>query len=182
MGLEKIKEEIQQKAEAVAEAVLREAERRAKGIRDEAEREMARLQAETDARLSREPQILEKREAALRESVSSRMLLEAKKDILDEVYQRAYRKITEMPKEDRRRLIAALLSKAQQEIDVARIYVNDVDGAFLNASIETKPLRTDGGIICETADGRVRVDYRFSTLFENVREPTIHRTSQILFA
>jgi len=182
MSLERIKEEIAQKAEAVAHGVLSEVERKAERIRDEADREMARLQAETDARLSRERQNLEKREAALRELAASRMVLEAKKDILDEVYGRAYRKITEMPKEERRKLIVALLSKAQREIDVARIYVNDVDRALLDSSVEMMPLQTDGGIICETANGKVRVDYRFSTIFEDVRGPTIHRASQILFA
>jgi V/A-type H+-transporting ATPase subunit E len=182
MGLEKIKEEIQQKAQEVAQAILSEAEQRAEGIREEAEREMARLQEETDARLSEEPRTLEKREAALRESVSNRMLFESKKDILDQVYQRAYEKIVAMPTEDRRKLIAAMLNKARDEIDVARVYVNDADKALLSSSVDTRPLQTDGGIICETEDGKVRVDYRFSTLFEDVREPTIHRTSQLLFA
>jgi len=41
-------------------------------------------------------------------------------------------------------------------------------------------LQTDGGIICGTADEKVRVDYRFSTLFEDVRDATIQRTSKLL--
>ena len=181
MGLEKIKEEIQRKAQQVAQGILNEAEQKAEGIRKGAEREKTRLQEEADARLSEKPHILEKREAALRESVSNRMFFEAKKNIFDEIYQRAYKKILAIPTEDRRRLITAMLGKARLEIDVARVYANDADREFLSSSVETRPLQTDGGIICETADGKVHVDYRFSTLFEDVREETIRRTSQLLF-
>ena len=181
MGLERIKEDIQRQAQQVAQGILSEAEQRAERISEEAEREMAHLQEEADARLSERLRMLEKREVALRESVSNRMLFEAKKSVLDELYQQAYRTILAMPELDRRRLITAMLSKAQGEIDVARVYANDVDSVFVNASIETRPLQTDGGIICGTADEKVRVDYRFSTLFEDVRDATIRRTSQLLF-
>ena len=174
MGLERIKEDIQLQAQQVAQGIVSEAEQRAERIREEAEREMAHLQEEADARLSERLRMLEKREVALRESVSNRMLFEAKKSVLDELYQQAYRTILAMPELDRRRLITAMLSKAQGEIDVARVYANDADNVFLNAYI-------DGGIICGTADEKVRVDYRFSTLFEDVRDATIRRTSQLLF-
>ena len=181
MGLERIKEDIQRQAQQVAQGILSEAEQRAERIREEAEREMVRLQEEADARLSERLRNLEKGEVALRESVSNRMLFEAKKSVLDELYQQAYRTILAMPEVDRRRLITTMLSKAQGEIDVARVYANDMDSVLMNASIEIKPLQTDGGIICATADEKVRVDYRFSTLFEDVRDATIQRTSQLLF-
>jgi vacuolar-type H+-ATPase subunit E/Vma4 len=181
MGLERIKEDIQRQAQQVAQGILSEAKQQAERIREEAEREMAHLQEEADARLFERGRMLQKREEALRESVANRMFFEAKKSVIDELYQQAYRNILAMPGLDRRKLITAMLRKAQGEIDVARVYANDLDSVFVNAAIETRPLQTDGGIICATADEKVRVDYRFSTLFEDVRDATIQRTSQLLF-
>jgi V/A-type H+-transporting ATPase subunit E len=122
---------------------------------------------------------LESRENSLATLESQKMLFQAKREALDAAYKEAYVKIRKMPKREREQLIRKLLERAREEIDVHTVHANDSDRAWVIAA-EIKPLE-EGGVICETKDGRVRVDYTFPTLFGEVKEKTIKEASKILF-
>ena len=180
MGLEKIKEEILQKASAAEKEILAEAAMKADAIKKESVRQIAQIEQEMSQRIAIEIAGLESRENSLAGMESQKMLFSAKKEALDAVYREAFAKVQKMPKKEREQVIAKLLMRSKKEIDVHTVYVNSADRALVG-NFETKPLENDGGIICETKDGKVRVDYTFSTLFAETKEKTVREASKTLF-
>ncbi len=181
MGLEKIREEILQKATAAEKEIIADASLKVEAVKKDAVRQIGQLEQDASRKLNLEIAALESRENSLASMESQKMLFQAKKEALDAVYQGALVRIKKMSKKEREQVIAKLLERAKKEIDVHTVYVNDTDRAFIGSSFEIKSLATDGGIICETKDGRVRVDYTFSTLFADIKEKTVKEASKTLF-
>ena len=86
-----------------------------------------------------------------------------------------------MPDSERDAIIKKLLEKSKSEIDVVKVYCNINDTKLLDNSVQVETLDCDGGIICETKDGNVKVDYTFTTLFQDLKEKTAKEISKILF-
>jgi len=180
MGLEKIKEEILQKAAAAEKAILEEAAVQSSEIRKKAEEKAKQLEHESLQNLQAETKSIENREQSLQNMEAKKMIFEVKKHAIDHVYSEAYSKIKKIPKKEREHIVKTLMEHAKKEIDIGTVYANSVDKEFA-AQFTVKPADIDGGIICESKDGTVRVDYTFATLFHDLREKTIKETSNILF-
>ncbi|MAE42913.1 hypothetical protein CMO93_04020 [Candidatus Woesearchaeota archaeon] len=181
MGLEKIKEEILQKAEAAEKGILSEAAAKIDGVKKDVTEKIKQLEQESLQSLHTQMKAIENREQSLQNIESQKMLFEAKKEIMDKVYHEAFNKIKKIAKNEREAIIKKLLEMARKEIDVDVVYANSIDQEFIDANLRVKPFDTDGGIICETKDGSVRVDYTFASLFQDLREKTIKEVSKISF-
>ena len=182
MGLEKIKEEILQKAAAAEKEILAEATTKINSLKKETTDKIKQIEQEASQRLNANMKALENREHSLQNMESQRMLFEAKKEVMDDVYHKAFDKIKKMTKNEREQIIKKLLELARKEIDVDVVHANNIDEEFMDKELVVRPLETEGGIICETKDGTVRVDYTFDSIFQDVKEKTIKETSKILFS
>ena len=180
MGLEKIKEEIMQKAASIEKQILAEAASKVKQVDASTNESLMKLESEHAQRLASEIKSLENRENAIANMESKKMLFEAKKQLIDAAYNEAFDRIKSMPRKDRTAFLAKLFDKASKEIDVHVTYANDEDKSMVNRGT-IKPLKSMGGIICENKDGTIRVDYTFETLFNDIREKTMKEASKILF-
>lgn len=181
MGLEKIKEEILQKAAAAEKSILAEVATKVEGIKKKSNEKIVQLEQETSQKLQAEIKTIENRENSLANIEAQKMHFSARKEIMDKVYHETFEKIKKIPKKEREAIIKKLLEMAKNEIDVSVVYANSIDKDFIDTNLTVKPLDTDGGIICETKDGSVRVDYTFASIFQNLREKTIKEVSKILF-
>ena len=181
MGLEKIKEEILQKATAAEKEILIDAARKVDDIKIKTDEKVRQLEKEALQSLQAEIKAIDNRENSLANIEAQKMLFETKKEIIDNVYEEAFDKIKKMKKQDCEQIIKKLFEKAKNEIAVDVVYANERDKDFIDKDTTIKPLDMDGGIICETKDGTVRIDYTFKTLFEDLKEKTIKETSKILF-
>lgn len=179
MGLEKIKEEILQKAHSAEKEILSEAESKASGIRAKAKDSIMQLEHEASRKLESDSKALESRESSLAAMESQGMVFEVRKEAIDRAYAEAFENIRDMPAKDREDFIKRLLKAAQEEIDVALVYANSRDKKYI--SLKTAEADLDGGIICETKDGSIRVNLAFGSLFSELREKTSAETSKILF-
>ncbi len=101
MGLEKIKEEILQKAAISEKSILAEADSKVAEIRAKASKKIRQLEQEAAQKLQAESKSIENRENSLANMESQKMLFEVKKAILDKAYAEAFEKIKNMPKNDR---------------------------------------------------------------------------------
>jgi V/A-type H+-transporting ATPase subunit E len=175
MGLEKIKEEILQKAAATEKGILLEATAKAEAIRNKASEQVKQLESEAAKKLQSELKSLESKETSLANMESQKLFFEAKKEAMDNVYQESLNKIRNMPAKDRKETIEKLIAMAKKEIDVDLVF----DKKFCEGNV--KDLQTNGGIICETKDNSVRVNLTFDNLFTDLREKTSKEVSKILF-
>ena len=181
MGLEKIKQEILQKAEKAKKEILADASIKVEDLRRKTSDKIRQLEQEALSKLNAEAKLIENREQSHQNMNSQKMLFEAKKEIMDSVYSEAFEKIKKMSKSDREEIIKNLLDRSRKEIDVSAVYANSTDKGFIDSSTTLKPLETDGGIICETKDSSIRVDYTFTSIFDDLKEKTIKDASKILF-
>jgi|TARA_Y100000310_G_C20643704_1_gene795399 V/A-type H+-transporting ATPase subunit E len=181
MGLEKIKEEILQKSALSEKSILAEADSKVAKIKAAASEKIKQLEQEAAQKLQAETKSIESRETSLANMESQKMLFEVKKDILDKTYAEAFEKIKNMPKKDREQTIQKLFEAANKEIDVSVVQANDLDKDFLGSEVKVESLDGDGGIICETKDGNIRVNLTFQTIFDDLKEKTVKETSKILF-
>ena len=180
MGLEKIKEEILQKAANAEKQILAEAASKAKQVDANTNQIMKQIEQEESQKSASDISSLENRENSIANMETQKMLFEAKKEIIDNAYKEAFDKIKSMQRKDRTILLAKLFEKASKEIEVYFTYVNEEDKSMINRST-IRPLKSEGGIICENKDGTVRVDYTFAAIFNELKEKTMRETSKILF-
>ena len=182
MGLEKIQEEVLDRAKKEAQRILREAtdeksllmgqtEQKLKAIRD-------RTQKETKKTME---------SAGLRESVSAemeikRLELEAKKDAIDDVFEKVKGTLKALDPKKREQHLKKLANKAKKEIEVAFLYSNKQDLSFVkDLGCETKEEGIIGGLIAENKDRSIRIDYSFDTLIESLKEAHLQDIAKILF-
>jgi len=180
MGLEKIKEEILHKADAAEKEILAEAEKKVNEIKNNTTEQIKQLEREASQKLEAEMKNLENRENSLANVESRKMLFETRKNLIDKAYEEAFNKIRNMPAKDREDLIKKLIDMAKKEIDVDVVYISEKDKKYCKDEAKIKGIETDGGIICETKDGNVRVNLTFGTLFADLREKTSKEVSEIL--
>lgn len=185
MALENVIEEILAKAERSKEEIINQAKEEAKKILDEAidhaSGHTKRFEDETRKLIDES----ERMEISSLNIHLHKMVLETKKDILDEVYNQFLEKLKNLDGEKRKELIGKLIEKARKELPDARfVYCNEKDKKFISEikNLEFKGvINCTGGVIVKNSDGRIRVDYTFDQIAENVKEMMLNEIAKRLF-
>lgn len=112
-------------------------------------------------------------------------ILETKRDIIDEIYNRFKEKLNNLEASERKKILQKLLEKAEKELPEAKFfYCNNKDRGLLSniKDLQFKSIiDCSGGLILETGDGRVRVNYTFEQLFENLKESYLNEVAKRVF-
>jgi V/A-type H+-transporting ATPase subunit E len=171
MSLEKVVEDIlrrgeEQKREIVA---LGEKERDAQVAQTEKVIEDSRRRAEqrTEAMISQ----MEQQELSSAELESKKALLAAQRQVMDELRSMVLVEIANYPLEKRKAIYAKLMARAKKELGECFVYSNAADKPLLalpagmsnGGVIECK-----GGLVFESKDRTIRLDYRFESMLEEV--------------
>ena len=77
-------------------------------------------------------------------------------------------------------MINSLYRKAGSEIDIGKVYCNKKDSKMFKG-VETSSTDIIGGLIAESKDGLIRVDYSFDTMLESIKENEIKGVVDALF-
>tara|TARA_Y100000310_G_scaffold318878_1_gene373436 strand:+ start:4124 stop:4663 length:540 start_codon:yes stop_codon:yes gene_type:complete len=178
MGLETVKEEIVRNARYQEETMLAEARQEAKNITDEAEKEAAAMKEKANAETKRIINTIKKQELASAELDNKKAVLEAKKQLIDAVFDDAEKKIGKLSNKES--YMDKLLAKSKDDIDVANVYCSKKD-ANLVKGYNAEAVDMIGGLIAENGDKTVRVDYSFDTMLQNIKENELQSVNKILF-
>ncbi len=180
MGLEAVKEEIIRNARKQEEALLAEARQKAAEIIKDAGKEIEMLREKSEAEAKRIMEIIKKQELASAELESKKMLLEAKKQLINQVFAEAQKKIEALDAKKRAAYMDKLLEKARKDIEVAKVYCSKKD-ANLPKGADVAAADMIGGLIAENSYGTVRVDYSFESMLQSIKENELQSISKILF-
>ena len=180
MGLEAVKEEIIMNARKQEEALLAEARQKAAEIIKDAEKEIEMFREKSEAETKRLMEIIKKQELASAKLESKKMLLEAKKQLIGQVFAEAQKKIDALDAKKREAYLKKLLEKAKNDIEVAKVYCNKKDAKLLKG-VDVEAVDMIGGLIAENKDGTVRVDYSFESMLQSIKESELQSISKILF-
>ena len=180
MGLEAVKEEIIRNAKRQEEELLAEAREQARKILDEAKKKALELKEKTEAETKKLLELMKKQEAASAELEAKKMMLEAKKSLMDKVFEKARQRIEKLEPKKREAFMQSLLEKAKNEISIGKIYCSKKDAKSLK-EYKTEHADIICGLIAENEDGTIRVDYSFDTMLQSIKESWLQEINKTLF-
>jgi len=180
MGLEEVETEILAVANQKGEEILSEGKKEAHALLHDAEE---RVNAYKKKLKIHEDQLFSEMETlviASAQTEAKKLLLDSKKEVLDEAFQAAFEKILGAGEANRKEYLRKHLEKAKKEITIATIYCNAKDAKYFK-EYPCKETPMQGGFIAENKEGTVQVDYRFETLLDTIKEKELHKLAELLF-
>jgi V/A-type H+-transporting ATPase subunit E len=191
MGLDAVIAEIKEKGQNEADAIIQGGNSRKDELLGAAKQKIELLKQsvkdEVEKNLS---QIISQEEAAAH-LVVKRQILNTQKDLMDQVYSQVLEKILEMPESFHKEAITSLLRKAEEEIPKGKVSCALRDEKILKKLLEESEfsaykfgsiIEIDGGVIVESNDGQLQVDYSYRTFLNQVWESGLKDASDLLFA
>ncbi len=182
MGLETIVEEIRAKGKAEAEKISSEASIEVSKIIADAEAASSKLRAAKEEAVKKEIQRLRQQELSSAHLEVKKTMLNARKEILDEVYEHAKDAVKKLPAEKNQTLLKAILEK--NALDKGRLYSRSKDKQALKKLTKLEHaggIECLGGVVIENEDGTEVLDFKYDTILKNVSEGSLKQVSDILF-
>lgn len=182
MSLEEVIEEIRQQgrqeSEEILESAQQERERMLAEVRSKAEESRAERLRLAEERGARE----EVREIARAELEARKALLQAQKEVLDEVREAAASRLRDLEGNDR--LLEGLVEHSREDLEGGLVRCNPADEAVLKR-LTGRPVRGDlevlGGFVIETEAGDRRIDLTYDTFLDGLWEQAIRDVADILW-
>ncbi|MBI2147610.1 hypothetical protein HYU19_03975 [Candidatus Woesearchaeota archaeon] len=183
MGLKEVEEDILKRTENEARAILQQAQRDADAILEDARCKAGEYKLRAEASAKALLAMMEKREKAAADFDLRKALLDKKKSIIDSAVDKARQEIASLPEKKREGYILALIRKSQQEIDVARVIASKKDKKAVSSAkgVSYEEGSMSGGIIAETSDGKIRVDYQYDEILHDIKDRSLQQLGKILF-
>ncbi|MDD1639622.1 MAG: V-type ATP synthase subunit E [Methanomicrobiales archaeon] len=191
MGLESVIEDIQRKGERERDAISAASAAEERQIQDEAQQRVDARRKEADGEISRVIQRTEDLELASANLGVKRALLNAQKEVLDQVYATALHAILGLPEQVHRQILEKLLQQAAQEIRTGVVTCRAQDVKVVKDLIAASPalseyrigppVEIDGGVVVDSADGNVKIDLTYRTFLDGIWEKELKAASDLLF-
>ncbi len=180
MGLEKVKERVLEEARQKAKARIDSAKAEAKEIMKSFSNQAREKEAFLKLQLEAEGASIKRRETAAAKLESKKLLLAFRKDFIEGIFSLAREKLAGLPESERASQIKKLLEKASSEIEVAVVYCNKKDARYVSGC-KVKEADVTGGIIAESSDGSLRVDYSYETMLEQLKDLLLPELDRLIF-
>ncbi len=180
MGIEKVKDEIIEKAKEQSSLSVSQAKKSAEAVLRGVESRLEDQRAKSSEEAKGMMLGIKRQEMARAELESKKIFLQAKKEIIDGVFAQAKKEISGLKEKEMSPVISSLLKKAGNDIDIEHIYCNPKDARFFS-QFKVEKAGISGGFIAENRERTVRVDYSFDTLFDSLRESNMENIAAKLF-
>jgi V/A-type H+-transporting ATPase subunit E len=191
MALDAVVGEIREKATKEAEAIKRAGKDESDAILADAKQQADEIKIAADEEAKRQSEYILRQEGAAANLSVKREILNAQKEKLDEVYAAVLEAIAGLPDDFHKKAVRELCKRAAGELGEGVIYCNERDKpAVENALGSLKTLSGFsfagtmdilGGIIAESRDGGMQLDYSYTTYLSEVWESGLKDASEILF-
>jgi len=171
MGLEKVIEDILRKGEEQRSEIIRQGERE----RDEqvslAGKQMDENRRKAELRSKAQVAQMEQQELSSAELESKKAMLSAQRQIMEDLRTHTLSDLASYPDAKRKALYSKLASKARKELGDCYVYSNERDKPFAqfpSGVTYAGTIDCVGGLVFESKDRTVRLDYRFESILEEV--------------
>ena len=184
MGLDAVVQDILRRGEEKRRETVAQGEKEKAELISAAEKKASedrkKLEARTDAAIAQ----MEQQELSSAELESKRVLLEAEKQVMEELREMVLSELSKYPVDRRRRLYSDLMVTAKSELGECSVYSNKQDKAILTLPSGISfggVIECRGGLVFESKDGAVRLDYRFETILEGMWNAKLREIYMKLF-
>jgi len=191
MGLDAVIAEIREKGQAEAGAIGKEADAKKAEVLNLAQQKAEAVKSTARDDAGKTVSHIITQEEAAGHLVVKRQILNTQKELMDDVYRQALEKIAAMPETFHKDAISSLLRKASTEIPKGKVSCCKRDETVLKEVLKESEFSAysfgsvigiDGGIIVESVDGQLQVDFSYRTFMSQVWESGLKDASDILFA
>ncbi len=186
MALEVLIEEINKKGEEEVRKIKAEAEKEAERIIAEAKEKAEDIIKKAKEDAEKEAEMLRRQEISSVNLEMKRLMLNKRKEVLEEVFKLVEDRIRKMDPEEKKRLLEKLIDSC--ELEEAVVYSNKDDESIVREIISGRKgyrygghIDCLGGVILESTDGEVRINLTFDDLLAQVYESKMSEVSKILF-
>jgi V/A-type H+/Na+-transporting ATPase subunit E len=191
MSLDTVAEDIKEEAREDADRIRGEGERRAEAITDSADADAEEIEADREQAVER--RITQERERTLSSAnlEAKQQRLEARRDLLEDLKERARQRIAAIDGDDREQLTAELLGAALAEFGAeseVRVYGRATDESLIRELLADNAncgyageYDCLGGVVAESETSRVRVNNTFDSVFADVWDDELKAVSDRLF-
>lgn len=190
MGLEAVIAEIKEKGRNTSETILKEAETKKVEILNIAQQKSETIKVAAQDEVEKFSSHIISQEEAAGHLAVKREFLNKQKELMDEMYQEVLQKISDMPESFHQESISSLLKKAKEEIKKGKVSCCIRDEQALKAVLAKSEfsefsfgqiIDIDGGIIVESEDGNLQVDFSYRTFLSQIWESGLKEASDTLF-
>ncbi len=182
MGLDAIVEEIKAKGRAEADRINQETDKEVSSILTDAQSQAARIKVIRQDAAKKDIERLKLQELSSANLEVKRAMLNARKELLDEVNEKAKDGISKLPTDKNQKLLRSIIEKNQA--NNSRISSNKKDEPEVRKLSKLKysgDINCIGGVIIENENGTEYLDLRYETILKKVSERSLKQVSDILF-
>ncbi len=191
MALDAVVSEIRNKGINEAEAIKAEGKAEADAILAEAQKNVIAIKTAAEEEANRQADYIVNQEVAAANLAVKREVLNAQKAVLDEVYAEVVAAIAALPADFHKKAVRELCKNAAKELGEGVFYCNERDVPAVEDALSS--LKTlsgfslagtkdiSGGIIAESADGALQLDFSYPTFIAEVWETGLKDASEVLF-
>lgn len=180
MGLEVIKGEILSSAKLQANSLIAKARESAENLMKETENKVEDIKKKSNKETEKVIDTLKRQETASADLEIKKMILEARKKIIESVFVESEKVLEKLDDKKRGLYIEKLLEKLKKELEPEYFYCNKKDAKFLKGT-NIKISEMLGGFIAENKDKTVIVDYSFETILKNIKDSQLQELNKLLF-
>jgi len=184
MALDTVVENIMEGAQAKARELIQEAEKEKATIlqhaNDKVSAKKLAQQKEMEISLKR----LKQQEISSAELEAKRIVLNAKKEVLDRSFQVSLESLLSMDSSNRGRMYRKMLEGSKGALKQPKVYCPRGESSLISGvaglgAVEETDM--EPGLILEDVSGNIRMDYRFRVILESVWDKELKNVSNILF-
>jgi len=190
MELEAVALDIKEKAKREVEAIREETRDETGKVLSAAQQRAGEIKLAAEDEAGKQASRLSDLEVSSASLAVKRMLLNTQKDLLDQVYRATVDAIGRLPENFRKDSLKNLLKKTKKEVKEGSVFCAGRDTQALKEILAGSEfagfrfggtLEIPGGIVVESADGQLKIDYSYRTFLDRVWEAGLKDASDILF-
>jgi V/A-type H+-transporting ATPase subunit E len=191
MGLEAVIQDIQEKGNKEVGTIRQETQTEVQKILKAAQERVEDLKVTAEKEVQEHIQRMIAQEDSAANLIVKRQLLNAQKEVLDQVYGVTLQALSGLPADFHRDILAGLLHQAANDVMEGLVYVNKRDVPLVKELIAKDTALSgfryggtteiEGGILVETADKSVKLDLSYRTFLDRVWETGLKDAADILF-
>lgn len=182
MGLETVVKDILDVAQNEKSEINAGADAEVSRIIDEARQTAKKIMGESLSKAEDDIKKIRQQEISSSNLEVKRAILNARKEVLENVYQQVVEKIATLSPSKNEELLKTIIEK--QQGNGSRIYSNRDSEDIVKrlSSLEyAGNIECIGGVVIENEDGTIRLDYTYDLLLRNVNDQSLKQLSGILF-
>ena len=191
MGIEVVLEEIREKGKREVEEIRGDTQKQVEEILSKGQQRVKEMEQGVEEELEKQISHIMNQEISAANLTAKRLLLTVQKELFEQVKQETLATILAKPESFHRKAVERLLLQAKEEIRDGSVYCSGKDLPLVKEILAKRPelasLRLgdpgaiDGGIIAESRDGHLKIEYSYRSILEKVWESGLKEVSDGLF-